>query len=87
MVIEVLTAVLVIALAAASVLAGYIGVLGLTGALRFARCERCDHLTLRAGPGAPHTCGTCRHDRLLHPLYAVRHAHVAYWSQHAPRHR
>lgn len=30
-------------------------------------------------------CGRCRHQRLFHPLDALRHAHLAYRSQHAAR--
>ncbi|MEO8750789.1 MAG: hypothetical protein ABI384_10345 [Allobranchiibius sp.] len=80
--IKILIAVLTMALAIATVIITYIGLLGCAGALRLVRCDRCGHLGPTSRLDPLESCGYCRHDRLLHPLYAVRHAHVAYWSQH-----
>lgn len=82
MALEILTSLLVVVLAVATVYAAIVGLLGSTGALRLLRCERCAHLVITSGFRAPGTCGYCRHDRLLHPFYARHHAHHAYWSDH-----
>lgn len=73
MVIEILTAVLVVVLAVATVIAAFVGLMGLTGALRLLRCERCDHLVVTSALCRPGTCAYCRHERLFHPIYAIHH--------------
>lgn len=82
--IEVITAILVTALGIATLVAAYVGILGLVGALVIQRCARCGHMCIRASSPSPDGCGYCRHDRLLHPLWAFRHAHTAYWAGHKP---
>jgi hypothetical protein len=87
MVLEILTAVLVVVLALATVIAAFVGLLGLTGALRLLRCERCDHQIVTSAFRPPGTCAYCRHDRLFHPVYAIHHAPATHWATHPPQHR
>jgi DNA-directed RNA polymerase subunit RPC12/RpoP len=72
---EVLTVVLIVVLALATVAAVYIGLMNWIGALYVVRCTACHHLTFSAakqpGPSCPH----CRHPVLTHPLYAAAHPH------------
>lgn len=84
MVVEVVTAVLVVVLGLATLVVAYIGVLGLTGALNLARCERCNKLLVIRTDAAPGTCTYCRHDRLLHPMHAVRQEHRLHGIRHQP---
>lgn len=70
-----MTAALATALALATLIALYLGLLGLTGALHWTRCERCGHLLVSATSTARNDCRYCRHDRLLHPLHTIRHPH------------
>jgi DNA-directed RNA polymerase subunit RPC12/RpoP len=74
-VVEAVTMALVIALAVATLIAAYIGLLGISGALRLARCDRCGHLVVTATGAPPGACAYCRHDRLMHPLHAIYHPH------------
>jgi hypothetical protein len=80
--IEIVLAVLIGVLAVVTLLAAYVGVLGLTGADVLERCPRCRHLWLRLA--AADGCGYCRHDRLLHPMWALHHAGTSYWAAHRP---
>ena len=86
MAVEAVTAALVIALALATLIAAIIGLLGVAGALRLARCQRCDHLVVTAATTRPDGCSYCRHDRLLHPLRAIRHPHTGLPGLGAHRH-
>ena len=73
MVVEGVTAALVAALAVATLIAVYLGLLGTLGALHWFRCKRCGHLVVVGTGTEPSACTYCRHDRLLHPLHALRH--------------
>ncbi len=66
-------AVLVGALAIATVLAQAVGLLSLGGFVRLARCNRCDHLTISDPQTRPASCPYCRHERLAHPFAALHH--------------
>jgi len=79
MALEILTSLLVVVLAVATLVAALVGLLGITGALRLLRCERCDHLVVTSALHRPGTCAYCRHDRLFHP--------VAHWAAHPPGRR
>lgn len=80
--IEVVTAILVAVLGAITIVAAYVGILGATGNSVIQRCTRCGHMTIQRGGSACDECGYCRHDRLLHPLWTIRHADATYWATH-----
>ncbi len=72
---EVVAGVLLFALAVATTVGLYIGLLGVLGAIRLDRCDRCGHLGVVSRAEHATTCPYCRHERLLHPIYTLHHAH------------
>ena len=79
---EVVTAVLILLLGAITVVAAYVGILGAIGTPVIQRCTRCGHMTIQCSQSPGAECGYCRHDRLFHPLWAIRHTDANYWSTH-----
>ena len=78
MVIEIITGVLVAALAIVTIFAAYIGVAGMFGHVYFSSCTHCGRrsMSLSADPHA--SCVNCRHELLLHPVasaHRVHHSH------------
>lgn len=86
MVIEILTAILVIALGVATVIAAYIGLLSFSGVVRLARCPRCNHLAVTSAGGSPRLCSHCRYVHMRHPLDTLRQAHTRDSSEHIISH-
>jgi len=85
--VEIVLAVLVGILAIVTITAAYLGILGMTGTNPLKRCPRCGHLCITSRvEGGADGCGYCRHDRLLHPMWALRHDHSSYWSEHPHEH-
>ena len=82
LVVEMLTAFTLLALAAFTTVALFIGLMGVLGAVRFVRCERCGHLGLTSTTEPLRTCTYCHHDRLLHPIDTVHHAHLLHRNRH-----
>jgi DNA-directed RNA polymerase subunit RPC12/RpoP len=70
---EVLTVVLIIALAAATVVAIYLGLLNWIGAVYVVRCAECRHLAFSSANQPRTSCPHCRHPVLTHPIHALRH--------------
>lgn len=82
MVVEIVLGVLIAVLGVATIVAAYVGILGMMGAAPLHRCDQCGHLCLTARIRSAGDCGYCRHDRLLHPMWALRHANSTYWAAH-----
>jgi hypothetical protein len=76
LIIEVLTVVLVVALAIVMTVALYGGLLGALGAIRFVRCDRCDHVGMTSTAAPLRACARCRHGRLFHPHFDRRSARL-----------
>jgi len=78
--VEVLTAVVVLALAIVTTAAFYVGVLGALGLIRYVRCDRCGHLGLTSASEPLRSCLHCRHGQLFHPHFALHHARAEHGS-------
>jgi hypothetical protein len=72
---EGLTVVLIVALALATTVAIYLGLLNWMGAFHVVRCATCHHLTFASANIAQESCAHCRHPVLMHPIYAANHRH------------
>ena len=83
MVVEVILAVLVVVLAAATLAVFYLGLFGLVGVLRFARCNGCGRLAASVASRSALFCPSCSHAVLLHPLEAMHHVHPSHLGRHA----
>ncbi|BBY14652.1 hypothetical protein [Mycolicibacterium litorale] len=70
---EALTVALIIVLAAATVVALYVGLMNWVGAAHVVRCSSCHHLTMASARQPQQSCPHCRHPVLTHPLYALHH--------------
>jgi DNA-directed RNA polymerase subunit RPC12/RpoP len=70
---EVLTVTLIIVLAAATMVAIYLGLITWFRAAYVVRCAACHHLTLASANQPQPSCPHCRHPVLTHPLYAAHH--------------
>ncbi|MGE2716961.1 hypothetical protein ACQI4L_23125 [Mycolicibacterium litorale] len=70
---EALTVALIVLLAAATVVAIYVGLMNWIGAAHVVRCSACHHLTVAAARQPQQSCPHCRHPVLTHPLYALHH--------------
>lgn len=68
---EVLTLVVVVALAVAATAAIYYGLLGMTGQFFVVRCAACGHLTSSPADQPQASCPHCRHPVLLHPWHSL----------------
>lgn len=75
-IVEIVAGVLVCMLAIGTVIAIYVGLLGILGAVRLVRCDRCGHLGMTSASQPLRSCSHCHHGQLLHPLYALHHAHL-----------
>ena len=80
-VVEVLTAMLVVSLAFLVTVALWVGLLGAVGAARMVRCDRCGRLGLSSSSEPLATCVRCRHEHLLHPVLAIQHTHGSHLSR------
>lgn len=78
MVVEVIAGVLVFVLLAATTVAALIGLAGAFGVFRLVRCAQCGRLDMSSATDPSRSCLYCRHDRLLHPMSLLRHAHTAH---------
>jgi len=59
--------------------AAWVGALVLVGAVRFVRCENCNHLTMVHVRSIANTCMWCRHEYVMHPLHSI-HEHAPHAS-------
>jgi hypothetical protein len=73
LIVEIIGAVLVLALAVVVTAGFYLGVLASIGALRLTRCRHCGHLGISAPREPLLLCSRCRHPHLLHPLRVHHH--------------
>lgn len=76
-VIEVVGGLLITAAVVVMAYAGVVGFLGILGAVRFVRCDRCGHIGATSLRVPMRSCVHCRHGRLLHPIDAWHHSHIA----------
>ncbi|TFV55513.1 hypothetical protein E4P42_22585 [Mycobacterium sp. PS03-16] len=70
---EALTVALIMVLAAATIVAIYLGLMNWIGAAHVVRCSSCHHLTVGGTNQPQQSCPHCRHPVLTHPLYAAHH--------------
>ncbi|MHA3019947.1 hypothetical protein ACXPWS_06700 [Mycobacterium sp. BMJ-28] len=70
---EALTVALIVVLALATTGAIYLGLLNWIGGAFVVRCAACHHLTFSSANAPQGSCTHCRHQALLHPIYAAQH--------------
>ncbi|MBV9512704.1 MAG: hypothetical protein JO280_01480 [Mycobacteriaceae bacterium] len=68
---EVLTVILIAALALGTTIAIYVGLIGLIGGVYFVECAKCGHLTFSSSNQRAGSGGRCRHPVHMHPLHAM----------------
>ncbi|WP_206072425.1 hypothetical protein [Antrihabitans stalactiti] len=70
---EALTIAVIVAIAAASTAAIYIGLAEMAGMRHSTRCSTCAHWTHTLTDTQPQSCPHCRHPALLHPVRTLSH--------------
>lgn len=76
-VLEVVIAVLVLALGIVATAGLYVGLLGFLGVFfHVARCEHCGRLCVTSKSEPVESCPVCSHRHLLHPLHAIHHERI-----------
>lgn len=73
MVIDIITGILIAALAIVTLVALLIGLLAAGDFIRLQRCPRCGHWIVQASAQGSAACPYCRHEHLSHPITTLRH--------------